>query len=97
MLHDIPPPGSDRSDGPLRNRRGYRALHTVSEVEEEQYANNEAQPSTEPEDAEEEREEQLEEREAIRKDGWTALGQSFFASASMTVCSIFLYLDATMS
>lgn len=96
MLHDIPPPGSDRSDGPLRNRRGYRALHTVSEVEE-QYANNEAQPSTEPEDAEEEREEQLGEREAIRKDGWTALGQSFFASASMTVCSIFLYLDATMS
>ena len=79
VLHDIPPPGTSRSDDSVRHRRGYRAIDAEEDCEPDNVAF----------EAGEEAQDQ-EERDLVRKDGWLALGSSFLASAFMTVPNFFL-------
>lgn len=74
VLHDIPPPGTGRSDDTLRHRRGYRALQSEENGQSEEVTIESI-----------EEEQSQEERDAVRKEGWLALGGSFTASAFMTV------------
>ncbi|THH08926.1 hypothetical protein EW145_g2371 [Phellinidium pouzarii] len=77
VLHDVPPPGTRRSDDSIRHRRGY----TVLQANDEEHDTEEA--------TYEDREEREEQRDAVRKDGWLALGWSFSASALMTLMAYF--------
>lgn len=71
MLHDLPPPGTGVQDDSFRRRRGYIAVR-----------DNDGGPVDE---VLEEEEQNAEERDAVRKEGWLALGWSFSASALLTV------------
>ncbi|KAH8112646.1 oligopeptide transporter [Phellopilus nigrolimitatus] len=80
VLHDVPPPGTTRAEDRLRHRRGYAALGTNDEGRSEEPAFDLV---------EEDVEEREDEREAVRREGWLALGQSFSASALMTLVAYF--------
>ncbi|KAI5118103.1 hypothetical protein M0805_005210 [Coniferiporia weirii] len=80
VLHDVPPPGVNRSDDSLRRRRGYSALQANDEGQSDGAA---------PYMPEEDVEDRAEERDAVRKDGWLALGWSFATSSLMTLMAYF--------
>lgn len=77
VLHDIRPE-MNRSEDSLRHRRGYRVIDTNDEEVPDASDVNEI-----------EEEQNQEERDAVRRDGWVALGSSFIASALMTLFAYF--------